>query len=202
MHEEGSDPVNGKLQWFELDVEASSKIKDVAAAFLEEEGRPNVLGCKRMRTPYVLGERELQRRRDGIPITVMSMHLGWVYTECFLRDPLQDSPILGYLQIFFLKLTFRTPTEEAHASVYAAVLPDVGRGEIASRCRTVTCDKLPGHGKPLYNVRENRSDAHILPTQAGNARQGAPFEVNDELPEYYARDWIRAASVHQWLTIA
>ncbi|TBU55995.1 hypothetical protein BD310DRAFT_1026335 [Dichomitus squalens] len=44
MHEEGSDPVNGKLQWFELDVEASSKIKDVAAAFLEEEGRPNVLG--------------------------------------------------------------------------------------------------------------------------------------------------------------
>ncbi|TBU21810.1 hypothetical protein BD311DRAFT_743353 [Dichomitus squalens] len=144
MHEEGSDPVNGKLQWFELDVEASSKIKDVAATFLEEEGRPNVLvhnagryvDMSLMRTPYVLGEKELQRRLDGIPITVMSMHLGWVYTECFLRDPLQDSPILGYLQIFFLKLTFRTPTEEAHTSVYAAVLPDVGRGEIASRAES------------------------------------------------------------------
>ncbi|TBU55996.1 hypothetical protein BD310DRAFT_1026333 [Dichomitus squalens] len=84
----------------------------------------------------------------------MSMHLGWVYTECFLRDPLQDSPILGYLQIFFLKLTFRTPTEEAHASVYAAVLPDVGRGEIASRVRA--WDLLDG--SLLHNTLRQRAN--------------------------------------------
>ncbi|TBU23764.1 NAD(P)-binding protein [Dichomitus squalens] len=224
LHEEGLEPGNGKLEWLELDLEAPSKIKDVAAAFLEKEGRLDVLvhNAGRMRTPYVLGEggieksmlvnyvgpflltkallplmtktakekngdvrivtlssseirqlkgyevryrnlddwnkeyagekfpivgakkddqlrysktklaitlytQELQRRldTDGVPITVMSVHPGWVYTEGFLKDPLHDIPILGWLLNFIFKLTFKTPTEGAQAPVFAAASPDV-----------------------------------------------------------------------------
>ncbi|KAI0360523.1 NAD-P-binding protein [Trametes cingulata] len=75
----------------------------------------------------VLYAKQLQKKLDfeGIPITVMSLHPGAVYTEGFHKDPLTKAPIIGPLFTFVASKLFLTPTEGAYASVFAAASPRV-----------------------------------------------------------------------------
>ncbi|RPD65672.1 NAD-P-binding protein [Lentinus tigrinus ALCF2SS1-7] len=71
--------------------------------------------------------KQFQRKFDeeSVPITVLSLHPGTVYTEGVSKDPNLQMPVIGPLLNFFVRKTFASPSEGAHTSVFAAASPKV-----------------------------------------------------------------------------
>ena len=75
----------------------------------------------------LLSVKQLQRKFDSedVPITVMAVDPGYVFTEGFTKDPLHKIPILGPVFTFVFKRIFSTPVQGAQGSVFAATSPEV-----------------------------------------------------------------------------
>ncbi|RDX54677.1 NAD-P-binding protein [Lentinus brumalis] len=71
--------------------------------------------------------KQFQRKfdADGIPVTVLCLHPGTVYSEGLSKDPNLQMPVIGTVAKFLIKQTFATPTEGAYCSVFAAASPTV-----------------------------------------------------------------------------
>ena len=67
--------------------------------------------------------KQLQKQfsADGVPITVMAVHPGWVYTEGVAeKEPTLSIPVLGPVLRVIYKATFKTTEEGAYSTVFSA----------------------------------------------------------------------------------